>query len=66
MPKQDQPTLADLVQVLDDGMTLGDILRDLGWIRKERERHRLKAARKRKAKKTESPPPAPGDAESPA
>ena len=33
MPKN-KPTLAELVQVLDDGTTLYDILLDFGWAKK--------------------------------
>lgn len=54
MPRQPQ-NLADLVQVLDNGMTLGDILYDLGWVKKERERQRNKEARKRQRKKEVKP-----------
>lgn len=50
MPRQQQ-SLADMVQVLDSGITLGDILYDLGWVRKERERQRNKEARKRQRTK---------------
>ena len=68
MPKKDSANLAELIQVLDSGMTLADILYDLGWVRKERERHRVKGAKQRAAKKPPAPPatepPAPGSSES--
>ena len=53
MPKP-KPTLAELVQVLDDGTTLYDILVDLNWAKKEKARlHQVAVERykKKKAKK---------------
>lgn len=53
MPKS-QPNLAELVQVLDNGTTLYDILLDLGWAKKEKARlHQVAVERyqKKKSKK---------------
>lgn len=43
MPVELRDTEADFIQVFDDGTTLADILRDLGWAQKERERGRTKS-----------------------
>jgi hypothetical protein len=64
MPKKSEINLAELVQVLDSGITLADILSDLGWVKKERERHRVKAAKKRASQKPPAADPAvPGTTE---
>lgn len=36
-------TVANTIQVFDDGTTLAEILSDLGWASSERERHRVKS-----------------------
>lgn len=60
MPKP-KPTLAELVQVLDDGTTLADILIGFGYYKKEKERCRLKDQvqyqRRKVAKKASERPP---------
>ena len=60
MPKP-KPTLAELVQVLDDGTTLADILVGFGWYKKEKDRLRkkdeVKAQRRKEAKKASERPP---------
>ena len=63
-----QKTLAELIQVLDDGTTLYDILRGYAFFKHESSRHNEKAKRRRakaKEKKAETPdvsdqPPASG------
>ena len=40
-----QPTLAELIQVLDDGTTVADLLIAYGWVKKERLRHKAKRAK---------------------
>lgn len=52
MPKKEK-NAAELIQVLDCGITLADILYDLAWVRKERGRLKDKEARKRQRKKKE-------------
>jgi hypothetical protein len=41
-------TLADKIEVLDDGTTISDIIFALGWVRKERARSRAKASKNKK------------------
>lgn len=55
--------IGDLVQVFDDGTTIGDILRD--WLagRHERIRHANKEKRRRERKKAAAEPPAQPPAE---
>lgn len=36
-------TVADTIEVLDDGTTVADIIHALGWVKKERARSRAKA-----------------------
>lgn len=50
MPNQ-KKTLAELVQVLDDGTTLADILTGFGWYQAEKKRSIEKGKRIRAAKK---------------
>lgn len=45
MPIELRDTEADFIQVFDDGTTLAQILKDLGWAEKERERSRIKGKR---------------------
>jgi hypothetical protein len=40
-------TVANQIEVLDDGTTIADILKDLGWARRERERCRIKDSKRR-------------------
>jgi len=57
MPRQ-KKTLAELVEVLDDGTTLYDILRGLGWVQREKERLKQKDKKKSermKAEKSKAP-----------
>lgn len=66
MPNQNsQPkkTLAELVQVLDDGTTLADILTGFGWWQAEKKRSSEKGKRIRAAKKAAraAKPPAPAE-----
>lgn len=42
-----EDTVANQIEVLDDGTTIADILKDLGWARRERERCRIKDAKRR-------------------
>ena len=68
MPNQKTPpkkSLAELVQVLDDGTTLADILTGFGWWQAEKKRSVEKGKRIRAAKKAARAvePPAPTDDE---
>lgn len=40
-----EDTLANQVEVLDDGTTIADIFSALGWVKREKERSRAKAKR---------------------
>lgn len=51
MPKQKE-TLAGLIQVLDDGTTLEDILQGFGWWQKEKKRN-IEKNKKRTVKKNQ-------------
>ena len=50
MPRQ-KKTLAELVQVLDDGTTLYDILVGFGWAQAEKKRHAEKSKKRRELTK---------------
>lgn len=39
-------SVANGIQVFDDGTTLADIMRDMGWAQRERQRSRNRPARK--------------------
>lgn len=56
-PRPKDAIIADVVQMFDDGTTLGDILRD--WVagRVERKRHADKEKRRRAKKKVAAKPP---------
>jgi len=41
-------TVANQIQVLDDGTTIADIIHALGWVKKERARSRAKAHKNKK------------------